>query len=368
MPDALRLSLAFVVSACAVLLATPIAIRMALGTGFLDHPVDYKRHARPTPYLGGGALVVALVPVALLLGGTGSTVGWILAGTVLMWIVGTIDDRIPLGPLTRLALEAGVGAGIWAVGLGWSAFNSDVASLALTIIWVVGVVNAFNLMDNLDGAAATVGGISAGGVAVAALIEGSPALAAVALALSGACAAFLVYNLQQPARIFLGDGGSMTIGFLLAALVMAVSRDVNGLGAAAVVAAAPLVGLVILDTTLVVVSRTRRGVKVMSGGRDHITHRLLGVLGSPRRVALALAGLQVALCGLGLVLLQGDTATVIGVGIVYIALGAIVVMVLDLHRFTQPEWHPAPPVKPVPSPRASEPALARSTARQEYAP
>jgi UDP-GlcNAc:undecaprenyl-phosphate GlcNAc-1-phosphate transferase len=197
----------------------------------------------------------------------------------------------------------------------------------------------------------------AGGVA---LIYGSLACAGLAFAVSGALAGFLLYNLRRPSRIFLGDGGSMPVGFVIAAVLMAVSRNVGGLGAGAVVAVAPIVGLPILDTTLVMVSRARRGVPLFSGGQDHLTHRLLGQLGAPRRVALTLALAQAALCAIGLGLLGASAAVVIGVGFAYIGLGALAIMVLDLSQSLRPDAAAR-------AERAVRPALSQP-ARQESAP
>src|SRR3954447_11850125 len=318
LPDELTVVLAVLLAFGTALGLVPLAIAVARRTDFLDRPISYKRHGRATPYLGGAAVMAATVPATLAFGGIDSAVAWILGGAVLLCIVGTIDDRVLLGPAIRLAFEVGLGVALWANGLGWSAFNSDLAGLALTIVWIVGLVNAFNLMDNLDGATGTVGMVCAAGAGTVALVYGGPPTAALAFALSGACAGFLIYNLSRPSRIFLGDGGSMPIGFAVAAVLMAVSRDVGGLGAGAVVAVAPLVGLPILDTTLVMVSRARRGAPLLSGGQDHLTHRLLSRLGTPRRVALALALAQAALCAIGLGLLGASEAVVIAVGSVYI--------------------------------------------------
>jgi len=350
----------FVLAFAAVMAVVPVAITVAWRIRFLDTPLAHKVHARPTPYLGGAAVITAALPVAVLLAGADSTVAWILGGAIVMCVVGTIDDRRVLGPAIRLAVEIGFGTALWAEGLGWSAFNSDIASLALTIVWIVGLVNAFNLMDNLDGAAGTMGMICAAGAGLAALMFGGANVAALAFALSGACAGFLVYNLRRPARIFLGDGGSMPIGFVVAAILMAVTHHVGGLGAAAVVAAAPLVGLPILDTTLVMVSRGRRGIALFSGGRDHLTHRLLRRLGTPRRVALALAICQAALCAVGLALLGATGTAVIASGCAYITLGSIAIMVLDLTPSFRPDLRPRDKI-------ASSGTLVEP-ARQESAP
>jgi len=228
--DGVTAALAFVFAFAVAATLTPVAISVAWRVGFLDTPVGHKRHDRATPYLGGAAVVLAALPVAVLLGGVDAAAAWILGGAVLMTVVGTIDDRRMLGPLGRLAIEAGLGVLLWAVGFGWSAFNSDIASLVLTIVWIVGLVNAFNLMDNLDGATGTVGMVCAAGAGGVALVYGSMAAVAIAFALSGALAGFLLYNLSRPSRIFLGDGGSMPVGFVIAAVLMAVSRDAVGLG------------------------------------------------------------------------------------------------------------------------------------------
>ena len=285
----MRLIGVFILALVTAGLTTPVAIAYATRTGFHDHPVGYKAHARPTPYLGGAAVMLALLLAAFALGGSSSRVLPIALGAFGLWMVGTIDDRRFLKPWVRVAAEAVAAAALWATGLGWSLFDSDIANLLLTTLWVVALVNAFNLMDNTDGAAATVAavtGLCIGGIALA---EGDPAVAALAVGLSGACMGFLPYNLSSPARIFLGDGGSIPIGFVVAASLMALwdASDWNLL-----ISASMLAGLPVLDTALVMISRRRRGVSVMTGGHDHLTHRLHSRLGSPRAVAVALAVAQ----------------------------------------------------------------------------
>ena len=222
---------------------------------------------------------------------------------------------------------------MWA-GLGWHTPAGDGLDLVLTIVWVVGVVNAFNLMDNLDGACATVGGVCAAGIGTLAAIHGQSAIAGLSFALTGACVGFLPFNLATPARIFLGDGGSMLIGFLIAGLSATLGRNMH-LGDADVVAVAIFAGLPILDTALVSVSRLRRGVPLVTGGRDHLTHRLLLVLHSPRAVAGALAVSQGTLCALAIISAQLGRSALIGLVIGLGFAGVIAIALLD-----SPRWRP----------------------------
>jgi UDP-GlcNAc:undecaprenyl-phosphate GlcNAc-1-phosphate transferase len=189
------------------------------------------------------------------------------------------------------------------------------------------VTNAFNLMDNMDGAAGTVALASSLGTGVMALIADDPTLAVFAFALGGACAGFLPSNLAKPSRIFLGDGGSLPIGFLIAAMIMACPPESSGL--TGLLAAAPLVGLPIFDTVLVVISRYRRRVTIYTGGRDHLTHRLKAMLGSAQRVALALAFAQGMLCLLAIVLHGLDRTAVIEAAAGYLACGLALLLLLE---------------------------------------
>jgi UDP-GlcNAc:undecaprenyl-phosphate GlcNAc-1-phosphate transferase len=328
LPDELRLTLAFAIGFGAALVTVPLAIRVAWRTDFLDRPVGYKKHARPTPYLGGVAVMLAFLPASLLLGGGASQFGVIVVCALGLSLVGAVDDRVGLGPLPRVLAEIAAATALWSAGLAWYVSESETVNLLVAIFWVVGVVNAFNLMDNLDGAAGTVGAVSAAGAGVLATVEGDPLLGALALSLAGACGGFLPFNLARPARVFLGDGGSMPLGFVVAAVVMGISEHA-GLGQSVVVAAALFVGLPALDTALVVVSRTRRGAAVLSGARDHLTHRLLRGLRTPRAVALALGLTQAALCLVGLALFQAAAAAVFAFGAMYFLLGCAAILVLE---------------------------------------
>ena len=152
MPAPVAAILAFA-SACVVaLIAVPVAARVARRTGFLDQPVGYKKHGSPTPYLGGSAVVLAFLTVAVAFGdGLGRFLPVVL-GAIGLWVLGTIDDRINLSWRLRVGATIACAVGLWAADLGWNVFDSAALDLGLTIVWVLGLVNAFNLMDNLDGA------------------------------------------------------------------------------------------------------------------------------------------------------------------------------------------------------------------------
>ncbi len=314
-----------------VLAATPLAIRVANRTGFYDQPGGYKNHPRATPYLGGTAVVAGLSLAAFAFIGADSTTFTILICAAVLLAVGTIDDRRTVRPSVRIAVTGAAAVALWASGAGWSVFGNDAANLALTVGWVIGLVNAFNLMDNMDGAAATVAAVSGTGVAALALISDDAALAALALALVGACVGFLKYNLASPARIFLGDGGSMPLGFVLGAAVMSLP-ELGVSGVPTLIPAALLVGLAIFDTTLVIVSRSRRRVRIWSGARDHVTHRLLPLVRSPRAVAIVLALVQTVLAGLAIAVAElGTTAGVI-VGGSCATVGVLALWTLEKQR------------------------------------
>ena len=336
MGDELRIIAALGIAAVAALLLVPLARRVAVATSFLDHPVGYKEHGSATPYLGGAAVLLAFLIAMPTLGAEIGRFDSLIAGAVLLFLIGTIDDRVGLGVTIRLLAQIGVAIGLWATDAGWQLFGDGIANLIITVFWVVGLVNAFNMLDNIDGSTGTVGGVAAAGAGLLAIGRGDPVLAAFAMALAGACLGFLRYNLARPARIFLGDGGSMPIGLLLAGIVMALPHP--DYGWVTLLAAAPLVGVAIFDTALVVLSRLRRGVPVLSGARDHTTHRVLAYLETPQRVALALGGAQALLSALAAVLYELPLEALLLAGSAYLV---VAMMALVLFESLVPVARPA---------------------------
>jgi UDP-GlcNAc:undecaprenyl-phosphate GlcNAc-1-phosphate transferase len=323
--------LALPLAAAIVYTSTPYAIRLAERLQFYDQPVGYKGHLRPVPYLGGAAVMAGfLIAVGAGAGHWARTVP-LAAGVMALWLVGTIDDRRKVSPWLRVLLELALGALAWATNIGWDLHAGAAVDLILSCVWVLAVVNAFNLFDNMDGAAATMALVVCAGAAVIGVVRGDPWLTAGAGAMCGACLGFLPRNLAGPARIFLGDGGSMPMGFAVAVLVM-VAAGTSTVAWHSLLVALLLMGIPALDTCLVIVSRRRRGVSVMLGGRDHLTHRARAYLPSERAVALALGAAQAALSVLAVLASRGEALLVVISASAYVLIAASAIIVLDTQK------------------------------------
>ena len=214
-------------------------------------------------------------------------------------------------------------------GLGWSLGLGAGIDLVATVVWTVAVVNAFNLFDNMDGASSTMAGVVAAAIALLGLVLSDMWLVATGAALCGACVGFLPHNLARPsARIFLGDGGSMPVGFAIAALVM-IGASSAASEWQALVMGLLLVGVPALDTCLVVVSRRRRGISILTGGRDHLTHRTRARLRTARASVAALGAAQALLAVLAIVAADRGPALLVPLVLVYLVAMATLIAVLD---------------------------------------
>lgn len=336
MPGDARLIGIFIASLAGALVVTPIAVQIAHSIGFYDHPIGqgYKLHIAPTPYLGGAAVLAAVALGVLTFGSEFSRLALIVGLAVALWIIGTLDDSRPIHPVGRLLLEAGAGVALWLGGVGWNLFPFSVLDLIFTIAWVIVVVNSFNVIDNMDGVAATLGAVTGAGTALLALASNDLGLAALSVALCGACLGFLPYNLSSPARIFLGDGGTMPIGFIMAVAVMALPMN-EAIGWPVLVPATLVVGVPVFNTVLVTVSRSRRGIPFWVGGTDSITHRLRARVDSEHAVALALGSAQASLCGVAAALVEIPIA---GLGSVLAAVACAVLALALIALMERPTW------------------------------
>ena len=304
---------------------TPIAIIAARRFAFYDRPAGYKGHAAPTPYLGGAAVMTAFALALLLGAGDAARTAPLLGGVAVLFVVGTIDDRRTVPPSLRAAVEFGLGLLLAAVGLGWHLGAGGPVDAVVNGVWVVAVVNAFNLFDNMDGAASTMALVVAGGACILALVTGDRWVTAGSAALCGACLGFLPHNLARPARIFLGDGGSMPLGFAVAVLVASAARAAAP-STLALLIGFLLVGIPALDTCLVIVSRRRRGVSILAGGQDHLTHRTLLRIRTARNVALVLGSAQALVSALVIVATRAGSAPLVYILLAFVVCAAAAIV------------------------------------------
>lgn len=297
---------AFLASAALALFLTPVALRIAKRREILDHPGNYKVQESPVPYLGGTAIVVAFslaVILATLLSGTlqeGVRELLVVISTgVFLSLMGLLDDIRGLNVFLRMAIEIAAALLIWWVGIRIDIFQLDLVDGLLTVLWIVGITNAFNLLDNMDGLSAGIAAISAAVFLVLAAASGQFLVAGLSAALAGCAVGFLRHNFH-PAKIYMGDAGSLFFGFLLAVLGIKLRFDVPR----QITFMVPILvlGVPIFDTMLVVVTRLMHHLNPLSGGRDHTSHRLV-FIGIPVPAAVALIyGGQVALGWLALIM------------------------------------------------------------------
>jgi len=289
------------------LIFTPAVRHIAVKRGWVAHPTKERWHKKPTALMGGVAIYLGIAP-ALFFTADFSTilphifrstnslplpsigaVMWI--GVTFLFILGFVDDFLHIKPQTKLVGQILVASLVTFLGLRLHWFSSLTLDTMITIAWIVGITNAFNLLDNMDGLCAGVGAIAA--VFLSLLFWGTtPDVALVAMITAGALGAFLIFNFN-PASIFMGDCGSLVIGFIIAVLSLYFSETqaANSLSNFAV----PLMLLLvpIFDTTLVTLIRLLSGRKASVGGKDHTSHRLVLMGFSERTAVLFLYGIAI---------------------------------------------------------------------------
>ena len=281
-------------------LIRPLASRL----GFVDHPTGRKVHVTPIPLGGGLGLGLGLVlgtAIGLLAGDAPfaprAVLAW-LAGLLVVVIVGLKDDRSPMSPLAKLAGQV-VAALVLVLGTGVPA-PSALAGFAvpMAVVAAVALMNACNFLDNMDGILGGIAVVCALGFAI--MAPPGSAAAHGAAALAGGALGFLAYNFS-PARIFMGDAGSLAVGYTLAALALSLAPGslAGGPEVGLLVGLGLVVGYPLFDLTFVTVTRLADGRRPWTPGKDHSTHRLQRLLGNPRRTALVVYGLTLAIAAIG---------------------------------------------------------------------
>jgi len=267
---------------------------LAVRFGFVAKPKSDRWHKRPTAMLGGVAIFAATTIVYFSFVPITHDSLVVLGGSAFLFLVGLIDDLITVRPYQKLIGQL-IGAGILiSFGLKLPLTGYEIVDIWITVFWVVGITNAINLLDNMDGLAAGISAIAAISLAVNFAANGSMAEVLFISAFVGALLGFLVFN-SNPASIFMGDCGSMFVGFFLSGAVLLNQTGGRSRGIVAVIAVPVLVLFVpIFDTTFVTILRKLRGQPASQGGRDHTSHRLVALGLSERSAVWMLYAFAVA--------------------------------------------------------------------------
>ncbi len=273
--------------------AVAVAIQVCRERGWVAKPQPNRWH-KGTPAKFGGVsmwLVVLIISVCVIPASNRSA--WVVLGLAsLMFALGLIDDIVHLRPGPKLLAQCCVAALSIAFGSALSVQGHPILSFCLSLFWIVGITNAFNLLDNMDGLAAGVALVTASYLAVLYLVGGMRDYASLLCIVAGASAGFLIFNFS-PARIFMGDSGSLFLGFLLGSASLLQFRHVSGVPAL-VFTPVIVLSIPILDTVFVSVTRRLRGQPVSVGGTDHSSHRLVRMGLNERNAVILLYAATVA--------------------------------------------------------------------------
>ena len=328
--------IAFVVALLASLgLAIPVR-HLALRYGMVDRPGPRKVHVSPIPLLGGIAIYLGFVLAVLLTlhRMPQQQIAGILAGATLLALVGFLDDGgllhhqvklfIGMPVATLLLIISGIRANIFSRLIAGP--TGVILDLALTIFWVVGITAAFSILDHMDGLCAGIAAVGAAFFTLSAILNGETLIGVLGAATLGAALGFLRWNFN-PAKIFMGDGGAMFLGFLMATLGLKIRPAVEQFPLNWLVPVL-ILGVPVFDTTLISVSRARRGlIPFTSPGKDHTAHRLSNLGLGHRGAVLLLYAFAIVSGGIGLLLpymAAGTSYFIVGMLVVCALLGVLV--------------------------------------------
>ena len=321
-------------------LRSPLAHRLAAA------PRDDRWHERETPLVGGLGIfagLVAGVGVALATGALepSSELWGVLGGCTLLFLAGFVDDLWALPAWLKLGLQAGAAGIALASGLTVELVESNWIAVPLGMLWLVGMTNAFNLLDNMDGLAASLAAIAAAYFALDAVtVHPNDTVLVLALAVALACVGFLPFNLRVrgSASAFMGDSGSQMLGFAVACFGLLSSWKVAGSTAATLLLPILILAVPILDTTLVTIVRLLEGRPIHQGGRDHASHRLVYHGLSEKRSVVLLAAVAAAVGGTSLAytVLNDARVTVLGVLLTFALLVQFASFLSDIDRDAPP--------------------------------
>lgn len=345
----LRALLPGLVAAAVTMLLTPAVARLAVRLQAVDKPGGRRRHSQSTPRLGGIAILagilISMVPSLLLFtrealqSVSPNEVLWLLVAILIIFTVGLVDDIRRLSPFQKLFFQV-VAASI-VVAMGWQFVNIrlpfaaegtfNVAAVAplLSVLWIVGVTNAVNFIDGLDGLASGIVAIIASSLLVLAVLQRSPETVVATSCVVGASLGFLRHN-WNPARIYMGDSGSLTLGFILA--TVSLRSSVKASATVALLVPILALGLPVLDTLLVVWYRFLKGHATMNriagifyADRSHLHHLLLETQRERSKALWTLYGLALAFCVMALVV-AASRNPMLGLAFLAVEFGAVLLI------------------------------------------
>ena len=310
-------------------LLTPLMRKIAIRVDIIDRPTrSHKTHKAPIPYLGGAAIILGILLVSygglLLKNPTGGDFGIassLLIPATILGIIGLLDDRKSLPPLPRFIAQSIAGIFTAVILIASNTLGNPSGYIAIdaliTILWVVGITNSINFFDNLDGGAAGAVATISFGLFLISHSNGQYFLAALSATTFGAMFGFLLWN-KGPARIYMGDAGTLFLGILISVLTLRLNPEVDGKFTSFSIPIL-LLAIPILDTTVAVLSRIKRRVSPFQGGRDHLSHRLMRRGFTKRRSAYALWSLSAIFSGIAVTVAttESDTKFLIGIAIVF---------------------------------------------------
>lgn len=325
-----------VVGFAAALGLTPVARQLAFRLGVVDKPSARKIHQDQKPMMGGFAIFMAFT-LALLLFASATQVrelAALLGGATLLAIVGLIDDRYGLGIRAKLVAQSIAALAVMAVGIQVHLFKVPLLDYGLTLLWILTVTNAVNFLDNMDGLAAGLASIAAGWFLVIGFTEGLPFVSALAAALLGSAIGFLAFNFN-PASTFMGDMGSLVLGFVLAVLGILIKFVDQPLNVTWMVPLLVL-ALPLFDIHLVVFTRLSEGRSPGEAGKDHTSHRLISLGFSQRQTLFTLYSACLFFGALGVLVGAAPTGAAWRVGVAgLVLLGAAFIAMMIVRRRVQ---------------------------------
>jgi len=281
------------------LILTPLVRQIAIKNGLIAHPRPDRWHKHPTAILGGISIYLATAFSALYLGLLNKNALGLFVGATFLFIIGLLDDKFHFTPYTKLFTQIIAGCIPIFLGITIGFPVNNLFTIPLILLWIVGVTNSFNLLDNIDGLAVGVAAISAFMLFLSSLVSNNNSLGLLTLVICGSALGFLPYNFN-PAKIFMGDSGSMFLGYCLAVIsISGAERNITHLLTTMLVPVF-ILSVPIFDTLFVMIVRKMKGRRIFDGGKDHTSHRLVMLGISQKKTVLLLYVISIAFGGIAL--------------------------------------------------------------------